>query len=81
MRMPGVGIGKDADFGLCQDGSGTNKKGEAEFWGPNGDLPRKKKMYGAENTMRILVKTGMSNRLDRPSPWDHNDSTLKIYLY
>ncbi len=30
MRMPGVGTGKDADLGLCQDGTGTNKRGEAE---------------------------------------------------
>ncbi len=30
MRMPGVGKGKDADFGLCEDGCGTNKRGEAE---------------------------------------------------
>ncbi len=30
MRMPGVGKGKDADLGLYQDGSGTNKEGEAE---------------------------------------------------
>ncbi len=28
--MPSVGKGKDADRGLCQNGSGTNKKGEAE---------------------------------------------------
>ncbi len=26
----GVGKGKDADLGLCQDGSRTNKRGEAE---------------------------------------------------
>ncbi len=25
MRMPGVGKGKDADLGLCQNGSVTNK--------------------------------------------------------
>ncbi len=31
MRMPGVGTGKDADLGLCQDGSGTNTRGEAEW--------------------------------------------------
>ncbi len=31
MRMPGVGKGKDADFGFCQDGSRTNKIGEAEW--------------------------------------------------
>ncbi len=31
MRMPGVGKSKDADLGLCQDGSGTNKRGEAEW--------------------------------------------------
>ncbi len=31
MRMPGVGEGKDADLGLCQDGSRTNKRGEAEL--------------------------------------------------
>ncbi len=30
MGMPGVGKGKDADLGLYQDGSGTNKSGEAE---------------------------------------------------
>ncbi len=30
MRKPGVGKDKDADLGLCQDGSGTNKRGEAE---------------------------------------------------
>ncbi len=30
VRMPGVGKGKDADLGLCQDGSGTNKRREAE---------------------------------------------------
>ncbi len=30
MRMPGVGKGKDADLGLRQDGSRTNKRGEAE---------------------------------------------------
>ncbi len=30
MRMPGVGKGKDADLELCQDGSRTNKRGEAE---------------------------------------------------
>ncbi len=30
MRMPGVGKSKDADLGLCQDESGTNKRGEAE---------------------------------------------------
>ncbi len=29
-RMPGVGKGKDADEGFCQDGSRTNKRGEAE---------------------------------------------------
>ncbi len=29
MRMPGVGKGKDADFVLCQDVSGTSKRGEA----------------------------------------------------
>ncbi len=29
MRMPGVGKGKDADLGLCQDGSGKNKRGKA----------------------------------------------------
>ncbi len=28
--MLGVGKDKDADFRVCQDGSGTNKKGEAE---------------------------------------------------
>ncbi len=28
MRMPGVGKGKDADLGFCQDGSRTNKRGE-----------------------------------------------------
>ncbi len=28
--MPGAGKGKDADLGLYQDGSGTNKRGEAE---------------------------------------------------
>ncbi len=30
MRMPGVGEGKDTDLGFCQDGSRTNKRGEAE---------------------------------------------------
>ncbi len=30
MRMLGVGKGKDADLGLCQDGYGTNKIGETE---------------------------------------------------
>ncbi len=30
MRMPGVGKGKDADLWFCQDGSRTNKRGEAE---------------------------------------------------
>ncbi len=30
MRMSGVGKCKDADLGLCRDGSGTNKRGEAE---------------------------------------------------
>ncbi len=30
MRMPGFGEGKDADPGLCQDGFGTNKRGEAK---------------------------------------------------
>ncbi len=30
MRMPGVGKGKDAEPVLCQDGSRTNKRGEAE---------------------------------------------------
>ncbi len=30
MRMPGIGKNKDADLGLCQDGSGINKRGEAE---------------------------------------------------
>ncbi len=30
-RMPGVGKGKDADLRLCQDGFGTNKRGEAEW--------------------------------------------------
>ncbi len=30
MRMPGVGKDKDADLGLCQDGSGTNTRGKAE---------------------------------------------------
>ncbi len=29
MRMPD-GKGKDADLGFCQDGSRTNKRGEAE---------------------------------------------------
>ncbi len=29
-KMPGVGKGKDADLGLCQDRSGINKRGEAE---------------------------------------------------
>ncbi len=28
MRMPGVGKGKEADLGFCQDGSRTNKRGE-----------------------------------------------------
>ncbi len=28
MRMPGVVKGKDVDLGLCQDGSGTSKRGE-----------------------------------------------------
>ncbi len=32
-RMLGLGKGKDADLGLCQDGSGTNKRSEAE-WDP-----------------------------------------------
>ncbi len=31
MRMPGIGKGKDTDFGLCQDGFRTNKRGEAEW--------------------------------------------------
>ncbi len=30
VRMPGVGKGKDADLGLCQDGSRTNKRDEVE---------------------------------------------------
>ncbi len=30
MRMLGIGKGKDANLRLCQDGSGTNKRGEAE---------------------------------------------------
>ncbi len=30
-RMPGIGKGKDAELGLCQDGSGTNKMGEAKW--------------------------------------------------
>ncbi len=30
MRMPGGGKSKNADLGLCQDRSGTNKRGEAE---------------------------------------------------
>ncbi len=30
MRMLDVGKGKDADLGLCLDGSRTNKRGEAE---------------------------------------------------
>ncbi len=30
MRMPGVGKDKDADFGFCQDGSGSNKRGETK---------------------------------------------------
>ncbi len=30
MRMPGVGKGEDADLGFYQDGSRTNKRGEAE---------------------------------------------------
>ncbi len=30
MRMLGVGKGKAADLELCQDGSRTNKSGEAE---------------------------------------------------
>ncbi len=30
MRMPGVGKSKNADLGLCQDGSETNKRGETE---------------------------------------------------
>ncbi len=28
MRIPGVGKGKDADLGFCQDGSRANKRGE-----------------------------------------------------
>ncbi len=28
--MSGVGKGTDTDLGLCQDGSRTNKRGEAE---------------------------------------------------
>ncbi len=28
--MPGVGKGRDADFGLYQDGSETDKRGDAE---------------------------------------------------
>ncbi len=28
--MPSVGKGEDADLGLCQDGSRTNKRGETE---------------------------------------------------
>ncbi len=31
MRMSGIGKGKLADLGLCQDGSGTNKRVEAEW--------------------------------------------------
>ncbi len=31
MRMPGVGKGKNADLEFCQDGSRTNKRGEAEW--------------------------------------------------
>ncbi len=30
MRMPGVGKGEDANLGLCEDGSRTNKRGKAE---------------------------------------------------
>ncbi len=30
MRIAGVGKGKDADLGFCQDGCRTNKRGEAE---------------------------------------------------
>ncbi len=30
MRMPSVGKGKDAELEFCQDGSRTNKRGEAE---------------------------------------------------
>ncbi len=30
MRMLGVGKDKDADLGLYQDGSGSNKRGETE---------------------------------------------------
>ncbi len=30
MRMLNVGKGEDADLGLCQDGSGTNKRDDAE---------------------------------------------------
>ncbi len=29
--MPSVGKGKDTEVGLYQDGSGTNKRGEAEW--------------------------------------------------
>ncbi len=29
-ECPGVGKGEDADLGLCQDESGTNKRGETE---------------------------------------------------
>ncbi len=33
--MPGAGKGKDADLGLYQDESGTNKRGRAErYYGP-----------------------------------------------
>ncbi len=31
MRIPGVAKGKDADLGLCLDGSRTNKRGESEW--------------------------------------------------
>ncbi len=30
MKLPGTGKGKDADHGLYQDGSETNKRGESE---------------------------------------------------
>ncbi len=30
MRMPGIGKDKDVELGICQDRSGSNKRGETE---------------------------------------------------
>ncbi len=50
--MPGVGKGKDADLGFCQDGFRTNKRGEAERGGLSPGVPvgtnlakKKKKVF------------------------------------